>query len=231
MTARFIVTTGALALAIATSSVAQATVIDLNELRNTSNSTYYVYGPYTDSTGNYQLMSSNCIKSNNGPTCFTSTPTAGLGSLDREGAALTNYSGGAQVSVSRVDGTAFLLDSIDFAPRYNNFSGYAVPTLDLLFSFTLADGSTSSQMMTIANTPGQRLTKTTLDFSSYGSLLSLGWTAKAGSSGFVQFDNIRINDNVAAVPEPQTWALMMMGFGMLGGVLRQSKRKDALTFA
>ena len=231
MTARFIATTGALALAIGLSSAAQATVIDLNELRNTRNNTFYVYGPYTEPTGEFKLNSSNCAASRNGPTCFTTTPTAGLGSLDREGAALNNHVGGAMVSLSRVDGAAFLLDSIDFAPRYNNFSGYGSSTLDILFSFTFGDGSTSSETMTIANTPGQRLTATTIDFSSYGSLLSMGWTAKAGSSGFVQFDNIRIDDSVAAVPEPQTWALMMLGFGMLGGVLRQSKRKTALTFA
>lgn len=225
MTARFIATTGALALAIGLSSVAQATVIDLNELRNSKNDTYYVYGPYTEPTGAYKLTSSNCLGTR--PTCFTSTPTSGLGSLDRVGAALTNYGGGAMVSLSRVDGAAFLLDTIDFAPLYNNFSGYGSSTLDILFSFKLADGSSSSKTLTIANTAGQRLTTTTLDFSSYGSLLSLGWTAKAGSSGFVQFDNI----NVAAVPEPQSWALMMLGFGMLGGALRQSRRKTALTFA
>ena len=225
MTARFIATAGALALAIGLSSVAQATVIDLNELRNAKNKTFYVYGPYTEPTGDYKLTSSNCRGTPS--TCFTSTPTSGLGSLDQLGAALTNFGGGATVSLSRVDGAAFLLDTIDFAPLYNNFSGYGSSTLDILFSFTLGNGSTSSQTMTIANTPGQRLTKTTIDFSSYGSLLSMGWTAKAGSSGFVQFDNI----NVAAVPEPQTWALMMLGFGMLGGVLRQSKRKTALTFA
>jgi len=227
MNVRIIATTGALALAIGLSSTAQATVIDLNELRNDRNNTFYVYGPYTEPTGDYKLTSSNCPTGRNGSTCFTSTPTAGLGSLDRVGAALTNYAGGTMVSVSRVDGADFLLNSIDFAPLYNNFSGYGSSTLDLLFSFKLADGSSLSQTMTIANTPGQRLTATTIDFSSYGSLLSLGWTAKAGSSGFVQFDNI----NVAAVPEPQTWALMMLGFGMLGGVLRQSKRKTALTFA
>ena len=79
MTARFIATTGALALAIGLSSVAQATVIDLNELRNAKNSRFYVYGPYTEPTGNFKLTSSNSIASNNGPTCFTSTPTSGLG--------------------------------------------------------------------------------------------------------------------------------------------------------
>ena len=34
---------------------------------------------------------------------------------------------------------------------------------------------------------------------------------------------------VAAVPEPGTWALMLLGFGFVGGVMRSAKRKQKLT--
>jgi len=35
----------------------------------------------------------------------------------------------------------------------------------------------------------------------------------------------------AAVPEPQSWALMLAGFGLLGTVLRTSRRRVAVNFA
>ena len=34
-----------------------------------------------------------------------------------------------------------------------------------------------------------------------------------------------------AVPEPQSWALMTLGFGLLGGALRAGKRRTAIRFA
>ena len=34
---------------------------------------------------------------------------------------------------------------------------------------------------------------------------------------------------VAAVPEPATWAMMLLGFGFVGGALRLAKRKQKLT--
>lgn len=36
-------------------------------------------------------------------------------------------------------------------------------------------------------------------------------------------------DTVAAVPEPATWALMLLGFGFVGGALRSAKRRQKVT--
>jgi choice-of-anchor C domain-containing protein len=41
-------------------------------------------------------------------------------------------------------------------------------------------------------------------------------------------DNVSIS---SAVPEPATWAMMIMGFGGVGGMVRASRRKQALAFA
>ncbi|MBO9711270.1 MAG: PEPxxWA-CTERM sorting domain-containing protein [Sphingomonas sp.] len=41
-----------------------------------------------------------------------------------------------------------------------------------------------------------------------------------------------INQYLAAsVPEPQTWAMMILGFGMVGGVLRTRRREGKLATA
>ena len=39
-------------------------------------------------------------------------------------------------------------------------------------------------------------------------------------------DNVRL-DVTSAVPEPATWALMILGFGLVGGMMRGSSRRRA----
>jgi hypothetical protein len=46
------------------------------------------------------------------------------------------------------------------------------------------------------------------------------WTSTLGGQTNTGFDNIR----VAAIPEPGTWALMLLGFGGLGAGLRMRRR-------
>jgi len=48
-------------------------------------------------------------------------------------------------------------------------------------------------------------------------------TALNNSSGNWRFDNVTIS-GVAAVPEPETWAMLLAGLGLLGGVARRAKR-------
>lgn len=37
--------------------------------------------------------------------------------------------------------------------------------------------------------------------------------------------------NVGAVPEPATWAMMLLGFGFVGGAMRSTKRRQKPTFS
>ncbi|MBW8297268.1 MAG: PEPxxWA-CTERM sorting domain-containing protein [Sphingopyxis sp.] len=54
-----------------------------------------------------------------------------------------------------------------------------------------------------------------------------------GSIDNVRISNVALSgnqlgffsDGVSAVPEPTTWAMMLMGFGLIGGVLRSEKRR------
>ena len=50
----------------------------------------------------------------------------------------------------------------------------------------------------------------------------------ASSQNSFEFDNIA---TVSAVPEPATWAMMIMGFGLAGSAVRNSRRKAAAAFA
>lgn len=51
-----------------------------------------------------------------------------------------------------------------------------------------------------------------------------------GGSSWVQLDgvphHVDLNFNLTAVPEPATWAMMILGFGMVGGALRTRRKFD-----
>lgn len=55
-----------------------------------------------------------------------------------------------------------------------------------------------------------------------------GFTRVVFSSSQASFE---IDDIAAAVPEPATWALMILGFGMVGSALRFRRRKTTVSFA
>ena len=46
--------------------------------------------------------------------------------------------------------------------------------------------------------------------------------------GFPADFGIRL-DTLGAVPEPATWAMMLLGFGFLGGAMRSAKRRQVLS--
>ena len=48
-----------------------------------------------------------------------------------------------------------------------------------------------------------------------------------GGGGF-ELDNVTIGNTPGAVPEPASWALMIIGFGATGALLRSSRRKKAV---
>lgn len=87
-------------------------------------------------------------------------------------------------------------------------------------------------------------------------LLDIGYDGKTGSSGSTGLDAYNGNANgifsrmhnfgtgfagyglktgfetgPAPVPEPTTWAMMIAGFGLVGGAMRYRKSKQAVRFA
>ncbi len=83
-------------------------------------------------------------------------------------------------------------------------------------------------------------------------VLSNGWRSAVVENGTNEFNDINgvgfdgfVNDttssatrviarfsleNVAAVPEPATWAMMLVGFGMIGAASRYRRRRTAITY-
>jgi len=62
-----------------------------------------------------------------------------------------------------------------------------------------------------------------------------GWVRTTGIYGNHAFslDTARLSgtDAVSAVPEPATWAMMLVGFGMVGAVARYRRRRTVVRFA
>jgi hypothetical protein len=57
-------------------------------------------------------------------------------------------------------------------------------------------------------------------------------TAAAGSTAGFDLDAVGVRhfaQVTAAVPEPSTWAMMLLGFGFVGGAMRCAKRRTKLT--
>jgi PEP-CTERM motif len=52
--------------------------------------------------------------------------------------------------------------------------------------------------------------------------LELSGTFRTGGDGF-GFDNLAFS---SAIPEPATWAMMILGFGLVGGSLRRTNNRQ-----
>ncbi len=67
--------------------------------------------------------------------------------------------------------------------------------------------------------------------SSENTTFSLGGRSSRFGDGAFGVDNFKVVGlSVGAVPEPATWAMMLFGFGLIGGMMRSDRRRR-LTFA
>lgn len=99
--------------------------------------------------------------------------------------------------------TAFGFDLGTFSPR-----GEA---LDITFGGTTFSTGTSAGL----GVP------TFIGFTSNAPVTSILVSAQAGARGDVNLDTFTFGSAIAAVPEPATWALMILGFGAIGGSMRR----------
>ena len=142
---------------------------------------------------------------------YWQAPTAGGGSVDLDG----NSPGAISQTFTAAPGRY----EVSFFLSGNPDGGAGVKTVDVSAGgasqvFTFDTGSNSRASMDYV--------QETLDFISTGST-TLTFTSQDVNS---PFGPVVGGVSVTAVPEPATWAVMLVGFGGLGAAMRVSRRKQ-----
>ncbi|HVK42692.1 MAG TPA: choice-of-anchor C family protein [Phenylobacterium sp.] len=86
------------------------------------------------------------------------------------------------------------------------------------FSFNVGGGNTKQNM---------GWTQHSYTFKAFDPTATLAFNSQTNTPYGPALDNV----SISAVPEPATWAMMIMGFGGVGAAVRASRRKQALAFA
>jgi hypothetical protein len=120
-------------------------------------------------------------------------------------------------TLTTINGRPFAIQSIDLAEMYLGSQPSTEPTT---FIGTLVGGGTVTQTFDVSNTSFQ----TYLFGGSFSGLTSVSWTATTETP---QFANI----NVSAVPEPSTWAMLLLGFTGIGFMAYRRKSKPEMMVA
>jgi hypothetical protein len=187
-------------LLAATAAHATTTVIDFSEYAFTGQ------GPY--GAHYFTSLTSQGFEFTNTYNSLSILANNHFATSDPGGAAMTTVFGGL-TRVRRLDDKAFSLQSFDFADYYND------GTPNIKFKLTWFDG-VQTNSRTLQTDLGKGLQTANLE------LNNVQWFTVDTQA---QFDNFRMGDTVAGVPEPASWALMILGFGGAGAQLRSRRRK------
>lgn len=99
-----------------------------------------------------------------------------------------------------------------FSFNYGAFSNFTATVYDGLNGSGTALGSIS-----LAANNVNTFSPVAINFSGIGRSFAI-----SGNANQFGFDDVTFNDDVSgAVPEPATWALMLVGFGLVGGAMRR----------
>lgn len=143
---------------------------------------------------------------------------ADLGTLAYNG---TDYViGEPDITVSKVGGGAFSLNGFDLAEWDNTFTASISLT-------TAGPSGTTTQVLPLSilgnsyKTVGNDFTHFSL--TGYGNVVSFT-LAGSVSWAFIALDNLEV---AAPVPEPETYAMLLAGLGLLGFIARRRKQEAA----
>lgn len=129
---------------------------------------------------------------------------------DPDGATFSHNWDRYEVNITKADNSLFDLFSIDLADKFNVGAGHAGR-----FRFVYADNHQEELSFTTDSNVGLE----TFVVNKTG-LKAFLYYADAG----VQIDNMALEGSVTAVPEPATWAMMILGFAGVGSVVRTRRR-------
>lgn len=210
-----------IAVACASAAPALSQTVDFNDLH--SNSTYLVGSPLTEGGYSFDATPGHTflVWSANDFAQFNPDPT---------GAALGTQDANTVISVSKVGGGAFTLNSIDLTDIYNGgYSMYGNYGGTVQFTFNYALGGSSTQTFDIDGAEGWQTAS-----------LNITGLSSFSIQGLQTFLNLFQIDNMVTsqsggdetsspAPEPASWAMMLIGFGAMGAALR--RRRASVTFA
>lgn len=118
-----------------------------------------------------------------------------------------NAFSGYQNAITAPAGTAADPSEFDFVVKYNGSS----------LSYT------ATNLETLSTVNGSQ----TVDLSGLGSTAFVCFTgATGGQSSEQRISDFKFTSGVSAVPESSTWFMMILGFGVIGGVMRSAYRKS-----
>jgi hypothetical protein len=118
------------------------------------------------------------------------------------------------VVISRLDGGTFDLISFDWADIFNSGARHSNQ-----FQFNFADGRSEVAELTTDDQIG-------LENVFIGKAGLKSFSFAAGERQWAQLDNITFASPAGAVPEPTTWAMLIVGFGAVGIGMRSSRRRE-----
>lgn len=148
------------------------------------------------------------------PEAFGNAPSQFLSTV---GGAATTIALSARDGFRGFDTVSFFLGSIDSYNTVNILS----TTGAILASFTgsqLSFAANGNQELPITN---RRVTFTR----------TAGDAQIAGINFASTGNSLEVDNLVFTVPEPSTWALMIVGFGMIGFAMRSRRRKTSIVYA
>lgn len=115
------------------------------------------------------------------------------------------------LTIARTDGGAFTFNSVDLTFAFDDQNEFFPGGL-ATYTF---DGGTSSVTRAFDNLAGFQ----TFTFN-LGGLTSV----RISSASPFAIDNVVLDQVTGAVPEPATWAMMIGGFGLVGGAVRRRRQ-------
>ncbi len=199
------------AMATASAASAATTVLDFNDLAQSG------AGRKTISQNNFKYQGFNFRSVYVGDPNFFTLGLDDPANADPNGTTFGHTWEGYETHVTKQDGSTFDVFSVDIADILNvgaRNSGR--------FRFTFADNTQKS--FDFVTDPNAGLQTLVFDMKNVTGML---FYADLGEN--IQIDNIRLEGSVAAVPEPATWAMMIIGFGGIGATFR--RRRQALATA
>jgi hypothetical protein len=124
------------------------------------------------------------------------------------------------LTVSTSDKSAFSLSSLDLGLSYYASFSPAIATITGYF----ANGGTITRDVSLNSSSFK-----SFSFSGFIDLSSVTVTTTSpGYTGYAALDNVNFTEFTAAVPEPSTWAMMILGFAGVGLMTYRRRNNTAM---